>query len=77
MKTIKILLTILSLTGFSLFAEELPDLPDPPSIFEESRENPIQITEPYDASEMTASEREQRNMRVARQIREAYSKPRD
>ena len=72
MKTIKILLTVFSLTGFSLFAQ---DLPDPQSIFEESRENPIQIINPYDASEMTASLLEQRNMRRARAIREAYSKP--
>ena len=75
MKTIKILLTVFSLTGFSLFAEDLPELPDPPSIFEEARENPIQIINPYTASEMTASLLEQRNMRATRAIREAYSKP--
>ena len=72
MKTIKILLTAFSLTGLSLFAQ---DLPDPQSIFEEARENPIQITDPYVASRMTDSLLEQRNMRATRAIREAYLGP--
>ena len=76
MKTIKILLTVFSLTGFSLFAQELPDLPDPPSIFEESKEkNPIQITDSYYASTITELDTEQRNMRATRRIRDAYSRP--